>query len=114
MAATVRQRGVKLVSVRTVAGGHLLNLEAVARESGLHPELVRRFVRLGLVERAGGTDAAPLFRADAPALLARAGRLRRDLALSYAGAVLASELLMRIDDLESRLRRYEPRTDRSR
>jgi hypothetical protein len=30
-------------------------------------------------------------------------RLRRDLGLNYAGAVLASELLSRIDDLEQRL-----------
>jgi hypothetical protein len=31
-------------------------------------------------------------------------RLRRDLGVNYAGAVLASELLARIDDLEQRLR----------
>jgi hypothetical protein len=49
------------------------------------------------------------FPRDAAARLARAARLRRDLALSYAGAVLASELLARIDELEERLSRYEPR-----
>jgi hypothetical protein len=31
-----------------------------------------------------------------------AGRLRRDLGLNYAGAVLACELLARIQELESR------------
>ena len=36
-------------------------------------------------------------------MLARAARLRRDLGLNYAGAVLACELLARIDELEQRL-----------
>ena len=39
--------------------------------------------------------------------LARAVRLRRDLGLNYAGAMLACDLLDRIDELERRLRRYE-------
>ncbi|MCW2983783.1 MAG: hypothetical protein JWR63_1353 [Conexibacter sp.] len=70
-------------------------VERLARESGVHPEVVRRLIRLGLV-RAGYSSASP-------ALLARAVRLRRDLGLDYAGAVLACELLARIDDLEERL-----------
>lgn len=85
----------------------LMRLEVVARESGMHPELVRRFVRLGLVEPAGGSRDAPLFRVDAPSRLARAARLRHDLGLGYAGAILASELLDRIWELEARLSRYE-------
>ena len=85
-----------------VRGKHpIVALEALAREAGMHPELVRRFVALGLLERAEGMAAA--------ARLARAARLRRDLGLSYAGAVLACELLERIDELEARLRLYEPR-----
>jgi hypothetical protein len=34
-------------------------------------------------------------------------RLRRDLGLNYAGAMLACDLLERIDELERRLRRHE-------
>ena len=86
----------------------LLALEVVAREAGLHPELVRRFVALGLLDADGGSADAPLFWRDAAARLARAGRLRRDLGLNYAGAILACQLLERIDALEARLRRYEP------
>jgi hypothetical protein len=71
-----------------------VEIEALARESGLHPEVVRRFVRLGLLETPFPRDAA--------ARLARARRLRRDLGLNYAGAVLACELLARIEELESR------------
>jgi hypothetical protein len=89
------------------AGGETIELEALARESGLHPDLVRRLIRLGVIAPRGGTAAAPLFPRDAAAQLARIARLRRDLGLNYAGAVLACELLVRIDELERRLRRYE-------
>jgi hypothetical protein len=85
----------------------LIGVEVLARETGLHPELVRRLVRLGLVETAGGSAAAPLFDAADASRLARALRLRRELGLNYAGAILAGELLARIDDLEDRLRRNE-------
>jgi hypothetical protein len=78
----------------------LIGLESLAGQAGVHPNLVRRLIALGLVEPRGGTRAAPLFRPqDAPAL-ARAVRLRRDLGLNYAGAVLACELLARIEQLE--------------
>jgi MerR-like DNA binding protein len=83
-----------------------VDVEVVAWEAGLHPDLVRRFVAMGLIARP--------FPRDAGARLARAARLRRDLGLNYAGAVLASELLARIEELEGRLRRYEPPADRSR
>jgi hypothetical protein len=82
-----------------------LEVEVLAREAGMHPDLVQRFLRLGLVE---------LGDVEAPARLARAARLRRDLGLSYAGAILACDLLDRIDELEERLRRYEPLRNRPR
>jgi hypothetical protein len=84
-----------------------VTLEVLSREAGLHPELVLRLVRLGLVEPVGGTQQEPLFARDAAARLARAARLRRDVGIDYAGAVLATQLLARIEELESRLRRYE-------
>jgi hypothetical protein len=84
-----------------------VELEVLAAEAGLHPELVRRLVRLGVIRPRDGTAAAPLFPRDAAAQLARIARLRRDLGLNYAGAALAAELLERIEELERRLRRYE-------
>jgi hypothetical protein len=77
-----------------------LNTDALARESQLAPALVERFINLGLVRPSGGTRASPLYRRADAELLMRAMRLRRDLGLNYAGAVLASELLDRIDRLE--------------
>jgi hypothetical protein len=108
--ATVTRTRVTALVVRPRAGaeGGLIPLDVLARRSGLHPELVRRLVGLGAVEPAGGTRAAPLFAADGPARLARMARLRRDLGLGWAGALLAAELLGRIEELEERLRRYEP------
>jgi MerR HTH family regulatory protein len=102
--ATTARKTAKLTRRRTPARSRI-EIEVLARETGLHPEVVRRFVRLGLVEPAGGTPQHPQFRPDAASQLARALRLRRDLGLNYAGAVLASELLARIDQLEERLRR---------
>jgi len=90
-----------IIEVRSMAGAQDRAIDRLARESGLHPDVVRRLVALGLVR--------PTYSAAAPALLARAARLRRDLGLDYAGAVLACELLARIDDLQAQLDRSRPR-----
>jgi chaperone modulatory protein CbpM len=109
MATTSRTRartGTRLATLGTA----LVGIEALAGAAGLHPELVRRLIRLGLIEPGGGTAAAPLFRRQDAGLLARAMRLRQDLGLNYAGAVLACELLARIDDLEQLLPARAPQT----
>ena len=114
MAVTTRRRvqTTALALVRRPGErGPLLSLDAVARQSGLHPQLVRRFVALGLVEPAGGTAAAPLFTHRDAAELARAARLRRDLGVGFAGAVLACELLARIDILERRVESLRAQTE---
>ena len=90
-----------VLEVRAVAVAPDPAIGRLARESGLHPDVVRRLMSLGLVR--------PTYSPAAPALLARAARLRRDLGLDYAGAVLACELLARIDDLQAQLDRSRPR-----
>jgi hypothetical protein len=100
MAATTRMHAL-VVRRERPDGVPVVGLETLARQAGMHPDLVRRFIALGLLER------GPVHPTSAAARLARAARLRRDLGLSYAGAVLACELLERIDELEARLRRYE-------
>ena len=77
----------------------VLDIEIVARDAGLHPDVCERLIRLGLID-------GPPFADDAASQLARAARLRRDLGLGWSGAVFACELLRRIDDLEAQLRRY--------
>ncbi|MDX6671872.1 MAG: chaperone modulatory protein CbpM [Solirubrobacteraceae bacterium] len=68
-------------------------VSVLAHEAGLHPDLVRRLLRMGAVE----PEAI-----DAAARLARIMRLRHDLGLNYAGAILACDLLARIEQLEAR------------
>jgi chaperone modulatory protein CbpM len=70
-------------------------IQVLARDAGLHPDLVRRLIRLGAVEP-GDAGAA--------ARLAQIIRLRNDLGLNYAGAILVSDLLARIERLEARNR----------
>jgi hypothetical protein len=107
--ATARFRGSGTRLARRTPGAPVLvEIEVLAHEAGLHPDLVARFVQLGLLEPRIGADSVARFPRDAAGRLARADRLRRDLALNYAGAVLAVELLARIDRLEERLSRYEP------
>jgi len=79
-----------------------IDLGVVARQAGLRVSLVRRYVAFGLFEPCAGTNQAPLFPVSSAARVAKAERLRRDLGLNYAGAVLVCELLDRIHELERR------------
>ncbi|WP_432009949.1 chaperone modulator CbpM [Streptomyces cucumeris] len=88
-----------------------LSLETVARRSGLHPDLVRRFVALGLVGAERDAAGRLVFDATAPATLARIQRLRAGLCLNYASIGLVLDLLDRIDRLETALRRGGTRSD---
>lgn len=98
-----------VLAVRTTDdnGAPLAAIRTLAAEAGLHPDLVTRLVAFGAVEPVGGTPAEPLYPADAAARLARIMRLRRDLGVNYAGALLAVDLLARIDMLEDMLERLD-------
>jgi MerR HTH family regulatory protein len=105
MSATARTRAAQ--ATRALVLGWV-GLDALAREAGLHPDVVRRLAALGLLDAPGrAVPPAGAFPRDAARRLVRAVRLRRDLGLNYAGAMLASDLLDRIDELEARLRSYE-------
>jgi hypothetical protein len=82
-----------------------IELVIVARRAGLRVSVVRRYLALGLFEPSAGTRSAPLFAPDSAARVAKADRLRSDLGLNSAGAVLACELLDRISELEARAAR---------
>ncbi|MGW1894315.1 chaperone modulator CbpM [Streptomyces sp. NPDC002004] len=82
-----------------------LGLDAVARRSGLHPDLVRRLVALGLVEATRDSHGRLRFEPSAPATLARIQRLRAGLSLNYASIGVVLDLLDRISELETALRK---------
>ncbi|WP_431279354.1 chaperone modulator CbpM [Leifsonia poae] len=79
-----------------------LDLGMVAVASGVHPELVLRFVELGLVPTSRDGSGRLWFTPAAPELVRRIVRLHADLSLNYAAVALVIDLLARIDVLESR------------
>lgn len=90
---------------------HRLSLETVASRSGLHPEMVRRLVTLGLLEAHRDADGRLWFPPSAPLALARIERLRAGFCLNYASLGLVVELLERIAVLEAELHRRGVRSE---
>jgi hypothetical protein len=83
-----------------------VELTVLARMAGVRTTHVRRYLEFGLLEpeRPPATKpASARFDPTSAGRVARAERLRRDLGLNYAGAVLVVELLDRISDLQSRV-----------
>ncbi len=77
-----------------------LGLDGFARTAGMHPDLVRRLVALGLLH-ATPDSAGQLWFAHAELItLARIQRLRAGLNLNYAAVGVVLDLLARIDALE--------------
>ena len=89
---------------RDLATEAAVELTVVVRQAGIKIVHVRRYLEFGLFEpHPAATAETPRFPPSSAARVARAERLRRDLGLNYAGAVLACELLDRISELEARL-----------
>ena len=87
-----------------------LSLDRFAREAGLHPQLVQKFVALGLLDAERDATGALWFRPAALVTVARVQRLRAGLSLNYAAIGLVLDLLDRIDELEAASRRTGSRT----
>jgi hypothetical protein len=88
---------------RDLAAQQSVELTVVARQAGVKIVHVRRYLELGLFEpRPAAAAETPRFDPSTAPRVARAERLRNDLGLNYAGAVLVCELLDRIDELEAR------------
>ncbi|MDT3439985.1 MULTISPECIES: chaperone modulator CbpM [unclassified Pseudofrankia] len=85
-----------------------LTLETVVHRSGLHPDLLRRFVTLGLLNATRDARGELWFPLDTLATIARIQRLRAGLCLNYAAIGLVLDLLDRIDALEAALRSSTP------
>jgi chaperone modulatory protein CbpM len=81
-----------------------LNLDSFAARAGMHPELVRRLVTLGLFEPTRDTAGGLWFAAPDLRTAARIQRLRAGLSLNYAALGLVMDLLDRVETLEAALR----------
>ena len=78
---------------------HELTLEDLARCADVHPELVKRFVEFGLLERANERDEEPLFCVSAIQRLQRAIRLR-SLGINLVGVSVVLDLLDKLRVLQ--------------
>jgi len=87
-----------------------VSLDRFARQAGLHPQLVQKFVALGLLDAERDATGALWFRPGALVTVARVQRLRAGLSLNYAAIGLVLDLLDRIDELEEASRRTGSRT----
>ena len=81
-----------------------LSLDEFASAAGLHPDLVRRLVALGLIDADRDTAGELWFSRGDLATAARVQRLRAGFALNYAAIGLVTDLLDRIAVLEAALR----------
>jgi MerR HTH family regulatory protein len=79
-----------------------VELAVVARQAGVRIAVARRYLEFGLFEPRPDSGAAPRYDPRSAGRVARAERLRCDLGLNFAGAVLVCELLDRIRELEAR------------
>jgi len=82
-----------------------MRLDVFATRCGLHPDLVRRLVALGLVTCRLDARGEPSFEPSALVAVARVQRLRTGLGLNYAAIGLVLDLLDHIEELESASRR---------
>ena len=85
-----------------------LRLDSFAHRAGLHPELIRRFVALGLIEATRDGTGELWFAWSELQTVARVQRLRAGLSLNYASIGLVLDLLDRIQELEAALRTTIP------
>jgi DNA-binding transcriptional MerR regulator len=87
-----------------------LSLDMVAQRSGLHPDLIRRLVALGLLDCTNDASGQLWFAPSTVATLARVQRLHSELSLNYAAIGLVLDLLDRIHVLEAQVRSRQPWT----
>ena len=82
-----------------------IQLDVFATRCGLHPDMVRRLVALGLLACQQDARGDLWFEPSALVTVARIQRLRTGLGLNYAAIGLVLDLLDRIEELESASRR---------
>ncbi len=92
-----------------LARPYRLSLDSYARITGVHPELVRRLVALGLLDLTRDAEGNLWFDPSQVRAMADIQRLHLRLNLTYSSLGLVMDLLNRISDLERSQRRSTPR-----
>lgn len=89
-----------------------LSLDTYSQLTGVHPELIRRLVALGLLEATRDLGGDPCFDTTQVRAMARIQRLHNGLNLNYCALGLVIELLDRIAQLERMNRHHQAGEDR--
>jgi hypothetical protein len=89
-----------------------LGLDTYARLTGVHPELIRRLVALGLLEATRDTAGDLWFDSTQVRAMGRIQRLHNGLNLNYCALGLVIDLLDRIAQLERMHRHHQAGEDR--
>lgn len=84
----------------------LLNIHELSRFVGLHPEMIHRFIMLGLIDPRVETPDM-LFEDSVVTRIGKILRLKSDLGVNLAGCGLILDLLERIEAMEKRLVYYQ-------
>ena len=82
-----------------------MDLDEFAAAAGVHPDLIRRFVALGILDASRDPGDRLWFTAGQLSAVARIQRLRAGFALNYAAIGLVTDLLDQIEVLQAALRR---------
>ena len=83
----------------------------VASHVDVHPELIDRFVCLGLIDPVGRDSRNErIFHVDVIPVVRKIIRLRNQLGVNYAGIGVILDLMKRVEMLEAQLRELEDRT----
>ncbi len=100
-----------LVQVTETTGSSpFLTISQVAGRCGVHPDLIDRFVRLGLIDTADFTaKGEALFDDCVVSTVRKILRLRNQLGVNYVGIGVIFELMARIEALEAQIRDLEGR-----
>jgi chaperone modulatory protein CbpM len=88
----------------------LLTLEALARRADMHPDLVERYVELGLIHPCEGEGPSLVFEPSTVLRLGAVNRLRQSLGINMAGIAVVLDLIDQIcalQDENHRLRRRQ-------
>ena len=104
MSTLIRERIVVLKS------RDLLTLEALARRADMHPDLVERYVELGLIHPCEGEGPSLVFEPSTVLRLGAVNRLRQSLGINMAGIAVVLDLIDQIcalQDENHRLRRRQ-------
>lgn len=88
-----------------------LSIDELSRICSIHPDLVQKYMEIGLITPSVEILDEPYFSNDAILKLKKIQRLRRDLGVNLVGIEIILNLLDEMDDLRHEIRDLKRRSD---